>query len=128
MSDIRVIPLEHRTVLTLEGEDLIPFLQGIVTQDVTKVTSESSVWSALLTPQGKFLHEFFIAENPDGGFLLDCEKDRAKDLLRRLSLYKMRSKATLKHVEDDYSVLAFIGNNVSETLLLVKDNGASKPI
>ncbi|WP_419905368.1 YgfZ/GcvT domain-containing protein [Kiloniella sp.] len=128
MSDLRVIPLQHRTVLRLEGEELVPFLQGVVTQDVTKVTSEHSVWSALLTAQGKFLHEFFISLNPEGGFLLDCEKERASDLLRRLKLYKMRSKASLELTGDDYTVAVIIGDNVAQKFGLSPQKGASQAI
>lgn len=126
MSELRVIPLQHRTVIKLEGEDLIPFLQGVVTQDVTKVTSENSVWSALLTAQGKFLHEFFITLNSQGGLFIDCEKDRAPDLLRRLKLYKMRSKASLDLTGDEYTVVAIIGENLAQALHLEDKKGASR--
>ncbi|WP_417453598.1 YgfZ/GcvT domain-containing protein [Kiloniella sp.] len=128
MSNTAATILEHRTVLKLDGEDLVPFLQAVVTQDISLVTPEKSVWSALLTPQGKFLHEFFVTTSPEGGLLLDCEKDRAPDLLRRLKIYKMRSKATLEPTDDQYTVLALQGSDLSETLGLSKNKGASKEI
>lgn len=118
--------LEHRTVLALAGEDLVTFLQAVVTQDVSQVSAEKSVWSALLTPQGKFLHEFFLSHTPSGGFLLDCEKDRVADLLRRLKLYKMRSKVSLDLTGDDYVVVAIIGEQVGSVLGLSQEKGASQ--
>ncbi|WP_020591712.1 YgfZ/GcvT domain-containing protein [Kiloniella laminariae] len=121
-----IIVLEHRGVLALDGEDLLPFLQGLVTQDVSRVSPDRAVWSAFLTPQGKFLHEFFLCASPAGGFLLDCEKDRAADLLRRLGLYRMRSKVTLENRTDDYAVLALYGAGIPEKLGLSADKGHSR--
>ncbi|KLN59093.1 hypothetical protein WH96_19075 [Kiloniella spongiae] len=126
MSDIIAIKLEHRTVLKLDGDELIPFLQAVITQDVSQVTPTKSVWSALLTPQGKFLHDFFVTSSPDGGLFLDCEKERAADLLRRLKLYKMRSKATLEQTGDEYTVLALQGDDLCIRLGIPANKGASK--
>ncbi|MCZ4279560.1 folate-binding protein [Kiloniella laminariae] len=123
-----IITLEHRSILALEGEDLVPFLQGLVTQDVSRVSLERAVWSAFLTPQGKFLHEFFLCASPTGGLLLECEKDRAADLLRRLSLYRMRSKVTLQNLVDDYVILALYGEGIPEKLGLSCNKGQSRII
>ncbi|KKJ78243.1 hypothetical protein WH95_02670 [Kiloniella litopenaei] len=128
MSNIAAIKLDHRTILKLDGEDLVPFLQAVVTQDIGRVSPTKSVWSALLTPQGKFLHDFFVASSPEGGFLLDCEKERAADLLRRLKLYKMRSKATLEQTDNRYSILALQGQNLDQKFGIPLEKGASKAI
>ncbi|WP_085899742.1 YgfZ/GcvT domain-containing protein [Kiloniella majae] len=128
MSDIVVTKLEHRTALKLDGDELIPFLQAVVTQDISQVTSTKSVWSALLTPQGKFLHEFFVTSSPYGGLFLDCEKERAADLLRRLKLYKMRSKATLEQTNDQYTILALQGRDLSKQFEVPNEKGVSKEV
>ncbi len=128
MSDIAAIKLEHRTVLKLAGDELIPFLQAVVTQDISQVTPTKSVWSALLTPQGKFLHEFFVTSFSDGGLFLDCEEERAPDLLRRLKLYKMRSKATLELTDDHYTVLALLGHDLNLKFEIPNEKGATKAV
>ena len=88
-------------------------MQGLVSADVEKVAADRAVWSAFLTPQGKFLHEFIIFQIADGAepaFLLDCEAERLADLKKRLSLYRLRSKVTLEDVTDEYAVLPLFGD------------------
>jgi tRNA-modifying protein YgfZ len=102
MTCLAVLP--RRAVLAIEGEDRVPYLQGLVSNDVTAAEPGRAVWAALLTPQGKWLADFFIfADN--GRLLLDCEREQAPDLLRRLSRYRLRSKVTLS-AADELSVHA----------------------
>lgn len=98
--------LPPRRLLKVSGEDRQSFLQGLVSNDVAKVTPDRALWSALLTAQGKFLHDFFIVEQ-DGAYLLDAEADRLDDLKRRLSLYRLRAKATIEVVEDMQVAIAW---------------------
>ncbi|UFM65353.1 folate-binding protein [Paracoccus sp. MA] len=80
-----------RRILAVSGEDRVEFLQGLVTNKVGEVPA----WAALLTPQGKYLADFLVV--PDGGRLLvDVDARLADDLLRRLSMYKLRSKVALE--------------------------------
>lgn len=72
-----------------DDEDVADFLQGLVTQDVT---GELPAWSGLLTPQGKTLFDFIVWPAGHGELLLDCEADAADDLIKRLSLYRLRRK------------------------------------
>ena len=117
--------LEHRGVLKVAGADRITFLQGIVSNDVERVGPQSAIWTAFLTPQGKFLHEFFLAEQ-DGAFLLDCEAGRAADLTRRLKLYKLRAQVTVEPLED-FAVAALFGAGALEKLDLPAEPGRAKP-
>lgn len=83
-----------RTVLSIEGEDAIHFLQGIVTQDVARLAEDTIQFSALLSPQGKILHDFFLVQ--DGArILLDTPTLYKDTLLKRLMLYKLRAKVTI---------------------------------
>jgi tRNA-modifying protein YgfZ len=84
----------NRALIALEGADRYAFLQGIVSNDVNKVTPSRAIYAAFLTPQGKYLHDIFIAGLGDR-LLIDCEAARRADLLRRLSLYKLRAKVRL---------------------------------
>ena len=87
-------PLAHRALVVVRGEDRISFLQGLVSNDMLRVQAGEAVWAAFLTPQGKFLHEFFAVPHNDT-VLLECERARRDDLITRLSRYKLRAKVTL---------------------------------
>ncbi|HET7605091.1 MAG TPA: folate-binding protein [Sphingomicrobium sp.] len=78
--------LADRAVLRVSGEDVRGFLQGLVTSDVAGALP---VWAGLLTPQGKCLFDFILWEDGDD-LLLDCEGGAADDLIRRLSIYRLR--------------------------------------
>ena len=78
--------LTDRAVVRLSGEDVRGFVQGLVTSDVT---GELPVWAGLLTPQGKCLFDFFVWSDSDD-LLLDCEAAAADDLIKRLSIYRLR--------------------------------------
>ena len=97
--------LPNRGVLRLEGPDREAFLQGLVTNNVASATPDNAVYACLLTPQGKFLHDFFLA--PDGeALLIECEGDRAEDLLRRLKMYKLRAKIELTDISVSFVACA----------------------
>lgn len=87
--------LFSRTIVRIAAldpaESAAEFLQGLVTNDVT---GPLPVWAALLTPQGKALFDFIVWPSGDD-LLLDCEADAADDLVRRLSLYRLRRKLAI---------------------------------
>lgn len=101
------VRLPNRGVLAIGGEDAQSFLQGLVTNDVAAVTAERAGYGALLTPQGKFLFDFLLYRAADG-FLMETEADRLHDLMRRLTMYKLRAKVTIADVSDRYAVLALL--------------------
>ena len=78
--------LTDRAIVRLSGEDVRGFLQGLVTSDVA---GELPVWAGLLTPQGKCLFDFIVWEDGDD-LLLDVEAEAADDLIKRLSIYRLR--------------------------------------
>src|SRR3954471_17807725 len=78
--------LTDRAVVRLSGEDVRGFLQGLVTSDVT---GELPVWAGLLTPQGKCLFDFIVWSDGDD-LLLDSEAEAADDLIKRLTIYRLR--------------------------------------
>jgi hypothetical protein len=86
-----VAALPDRAVVRVDGPDARSFLQGLVSNDVT---GAAPVWSALLTPQGKWLHDFFVV--PDGNsLLLETEAARADQMLTLLRKFRLRSKVAL---------------------------------
>src|ERR1043165_4260448 len=79
--------LTDRAIVRLSGEGVRDFLQGLVTNDVT---GDLPVWAGLLTPQGKCLFDFIVwADGED--LLLDCEEAAADDLIKHLSIYRLRA-------------------------------------
>ena len=126
MGDLHGLVLETRGVLRVAGEDRAAFLQGIVSNDVAKAGPERALWSAFLTPQGKFLHEFFLVEW-QGAYLLDCEATRLADLRRRLSIYKLRSKVSVEDASAVFAVAALFGDAVPAALGLADTPGSAAP-
>jgi len=90
----KIAALSERAVLAVAGEDRVAFLQGLVSNDVAEARPGHAIWAALLTPQGKWLADFFI--HTDGErLLLDCERPQLPMLQQRLSRYRLRSRVTL---------------------------------
>jgi folate-binding protein YgfZ len=87
--------LVDRALIRLSGEDVRGFLQGLVTNDVDALAPDRPLWAGLLTPQGKALFDFILwADGAD--VLIDCERDSAGDLARRLTLYRLRRKISIE--------------------------------
>ena len=87
---MHLTPLPNRAVLEVTGADRISFLQGLVSNDVAEAAPGRAVWAALLTPQGKYLADFFILSDGDR-LLLDCDAAQAPDLARRLTRFRLRA-------------------------------------
>ncbi len=83
--------LPDRAVIALEGPEARAFLQGLVTNDLTDLAPGHGLYAALLSPQGKILFDFLVAEG-DGAVLLDCEATGAEALAKKLKLYRLRAK------------------------------------
>jgi folate-binding protein YgfZ len=126
MADAFYTILEHRGLLAVAGEDRKSFLQGMLTNDIMAVAPDRAVWSALLTPQGKFLHDLFAVELGDTLYL-EGEQARLDDLKARLSKYKLRAKVQLAVVEG-WEVAAAFGTGAAASLGLPDDRpGAAVP-
>lgn len=117
---------EGRGVLAVTGEDRVAFLQGLVSNDVRKADPGHALYALFLTPQGKFLHDLFLVETGDS-LLLDAEAARRDDLLRRLRLYRLRSKVALEDRTPDHAVALLYGPDALERLGLPAERGAARP-
>ena len=94
--------LEDRGFIFVNGEDAKDFLQNIITKDINTVTDNNSSFASILTPQGKYLVEFFIIKHNDG-YLLDCEKSNVEQLTKIFSNYKLRSKVNFNNESNNYA-------------------------
>src|SRR3954470_24405524 len=105
--------LPHRSVIAVSGPDRAEFLQGLISNDTTKVAPGRAIWAALLTPQGRFLNDMFVASGADETLLLETERERAPALARKLSMYKLRSKVTVEDRSATLEVAVAFGPDVA---------------
>lgn len=115
--------LADRAVLALRGADALELLQGLVTNDVAPATQGGAVYAALLTPQGKYLFDFFIAGR-DGALLLDCQASRKDELRKRLTLYRLRSQVEIADASAEFTVAALFGDDLPAELANGEGGGA----
>tara|TARA_Y100001970_G_scaffold287745_1_gene413153 strand:- start:4086 stop:4964 length:879 start_codon:yes stop_codon:yes gene_type:complete len=99
----KVYILEDRGLLYINGDEAKEFLQNIITNNIEIVSEDRSCFSALLTPQGKYLYDFIIIKHKSG-YLLDCEKKNIDDLYKQLNLYKLRSKVEILNLSNEFVV------------------------
>jgi tRNA-modifying protein YgfZ len=101
--------LPDRGVIKIAGEDTRKFLNGLITVDTAKVTPTDAAFAALLTPQGKVIGDFIVAEAPEqngGGFFLDCPRALATTLVQRFNFYRLRAKVIIEDLSDALGVMA----------------------
>jgi folate-binding protein YgfZ len=102
---VHLASLPDRGVIEIAGDDRVSFLQGLVSNDVTLAAPDRAIWAALLTPQGKWLADFFILS--DGArLLLDVERGQAAGLVQRMARFRLRAKVTLQDRSDTLHVHA----------------------
>jgi folate-binding protein YgfZ len=108
--------LPGRGLIRVTGADRKSFLQGLITNDVQMLETQPCLYACLLTPQGRYVHDFFITEDSTSEcLLLECEGgERAEDLARRLGLYKLRASVALEIVLD-IDVYAIIGQTADDS-------------
>jgi folate-binding protein YgfZ len=113
-----------RGLVSVTGADRQTFLQGLISQDVDRVSATHAAYGAFLTPQGKYLHDFCLAEIDDR-IILDGEWGRADELISRLARFKLRAQVELTPA-DDLAVFAVFGQGAAAALALPEDAGAAR--
>lgn len=104
--------LLKRALISISGADADAFLQGLISNDIHKLKSGAAMYAALLSPQGKFLHDFFLARRGDA-ILIDIDRERRADLLQRLAMYKLRSKVDIAALPESEGVIAAWGEEIA---------------
>jgi len=92
--------------LSIEGEDSNEFLQNLITNDINKCSEDNIIYSCLLSPQGKFLSDFFIFKK-DEKYLIETHSFFYEKLLKKLNIYKLRSKVHINEVNNLHSYSVF---------------------
>jgi len=113
MTTINVAPLADRGVVRVAGAEAAKLLQGLITADMNRLEKQPAIFGGLLTPQGKILFDFFVVRT-DEGYLLETSREKAADLVKRLTFYKLRANATITDVSADHSVAALWGGAAPE--------------
>jgi len=94
--------LDDRGFIQINGDEAKDFLQNIVTNDIEKITYNHTLFSSILTPQGKYLYEFILLKIKDG-YLLECEKDSVTEIIKIFNFYKLRSKVNFIDISNEYA-------------------------
>lgn len=109
-----MIHLKTRSILEISGSDAKNFLQGLITNDINKVSDSALLYSAMLNAQGRFLYDFFIFTKDDKIFL-DCLDVRRDEIFKKLNFYKLKAKVTIAK-NDEYAVVASFDDNSAGNL------------
>jgi folate-binding protein YgfZ len=105
----RVSVLDDRGVVSVTGADAEKLLGGLVTNEMALLEGAPALYASLLSPQGKILFDFFVVKAADG-FLLETARERTGELVKRLSMYKLRAQVAIRDVSADFVVAALWGN------------------
>jgi len=125
MSEASFALLDDRGILAVSGTDRRIFLQGLVSNDVERIGTAQARYAALLTAQGKYLHDFIMIES-DEAIWLESEARRVGELKRRLSIYRLRAKAALNE-RPELAVAVVFGKDARAVMGLSEEPGAARP-
>ncbi len=122
---MRATLLPDRGVVKVVGDAARSFLHGLVTADILNLAPSAARFCALLTPQGKIIADFFVAEAPaqsGGGFFLDAPRERVVALVEKLNLYKLRAKVIAEDLSEILGVLAAWDGNPPDEIAPQSEN------
>jgi folate-binding protein YgfZ len=107
------ISLPNRSIIALYGPDTRNFLQGVITNDISKLDNQKAIYSLLLNPQGKYLYDFFLLEY--GKYILfECENTYLKQIIEKLDLLRTYLKVKIKDISTSYKVGVFFNTELTE--------------
>ncbi len=105
MSEAKQALLSDRGVVSVSGEDAGKLLSGLLTNDVDLLDRSPAIHAGLLSPQGKILFDFFVVR-AGAEFLIDVARDKSTELVKRLTMYRLRANVELRDISDAHAVLA----------------------
>jgi len=108
MSNLAIL-LEDRGILSIGGNEWRDFLQNLITNDVDLLSADRAIYSALLTPQGKYLYDFLLVQAGDS-LLVDVHATQLPEFLKKLMMYRLRADATLEDASSQWAVYALLGD------------------
>ena len=114
MTTSNYVNLIDSQFISISGDDRKDFLQGLITNDINKCNSNTPIYSCFLSPQGKFIADFFIADR-EKNYLIEIHKKFMSGFLDKLKIYKLRSKITINDNEDFESLVILENNNLLQS-------------
>lgn len=103
----------ERNFIKVNGIDSFKFLQSLVTNNLSKVTNSSGIYTLLLTPQGKFFQDMFITLDKDNNYLIEVDIRYRDELVKKLLMYKLRAQVNIEK-EDSLKVIVAWGETISK--------------
>lgn len=120
------VSLDDRAIIAISGPEARDFLQGLITNDVAEgLAPGAGLYTALLSPQGKILFDFFVTEG-DGALLLDCARDSREILLRKLKMYKLRARIEIE-ARDQLGVYSNLNGHPENRAVAYADRAVTFP-
>ena len=114
MTTSNYVNLIDSQFISISGDDRKDFLQGLITNDINKCNSNTPIYSCFLSPQGKFIADFFVADR-EKNYLIEIHKKFLSGFLDKLKIYKLRSKITINDNEDFESLVILENNNLLQS-------------
>ena len=114
MTTSNYVNLIDSQFISISGDDRKDFLQGLITNDINKCNSNTPIYSCFLSPQGKFIADFFVADR-EKNYLIEIHKKFMSGFLEKLKIYKLRSKITINDNEDFESLVILENNNLLQS-------------
>tara|TARA_B100001027_G_scaffold1142_2_gene743 strand:+ start:325 stop:1194 length:870 start_codon:yes stop_codon:yes gene_type:complete len=99
----RYYNLTKNEIIKISGKDKCNFLQGIISNDIKNVENGKPIYSSILSPQGRFLYDFFVIKNQDS-FLLECRKVHSFEILKKFNMHKLRSDVNFE-LQNNFEIL-----------------------
>ena len=118
------ITLLNSSIIKISGSDTKKFLQGLITNDINKASNQNLIYSAMLSPKGRFLYDFIIFEN-DQDIYLDCASDRCDEIVKKFGFYKLRMDVTIEKIEDIIIAQSFEKINGDQELFFISSDPRS---
>ena len=118
--------LKKKTIICIEGKDAISFLQGIISNNTNKLLNNRAIYSTLLSPQGKLLHDFFLFREKNKIYL-DPVDSGVEKLNEKLNLYKLNSEINISK-KKIFSYFLFFGKSINKILGLKNKLGEYKKL
>ncbi len=107
-------------LILIKGKDKFEFIQGIISNDINILKKKSAIYSAILTPQGKFLYDFFIS-NFNDQFYIESKKENINELFQKISIYKLRSNVEIS-ILNNLEIFLIDNLNESKVKKVFKNN------
>ena len=97
-----IFNIKNNTLIVIEGDDKYKFIQGIISNDIELLKKKKSIYASILSPQGRFIHDFFITKW-NNNFILECSRLDSEEILKKFNLYKLKSDVKFK-IETNFKI------------------------